>query len=265
MADEKSDVQERPAFDRYGDWLSQRFKVNLVAEANRYERESLRVKAAAEQSAFWTAFQAEKTDLADQYYAATSYRLFADDGAERMLVKPWASFLEKTYRVNVLSNNQWPEPPEGGWYLPENWYERFHDIARTSVVVKYLDGVTFITDHFQQLSQSLSLADYDCEFEARDTGYYAAHSRVGVDFKLLVENWTEVEKRGRFEVQVTTQLQEVIRRLTHTQYESRRMARGEPEMKWQWDYTSDAFKPNYLGHILHYLEGMIMEVRDKGK
>jgi len=265
LAEAKTEALERPSFDGYKEWLAKTFKVNLTTEANRYERESLRVKVAAEESEFWTSFQAAKTELADKYYASTSYRLFADDGRENMLVKPWKSFLEKTYRANVLGNELWPEPPDGGWYLPINWYERFHDIARTSVVVKYLDGVTFITDYFQEIQKDLSLAEYDCEFEARDTGYYAAHSRVGIGFNLLVENWTEVEKRGSFEVQVTTQLQEVIRRLTHTQYEARRMNSGTPEMKWQWDYTSDAFKPNYLGHILHYLEGMIMEVRDKGK
>lgn len=35
------------------------------------------------------------------------------------------------------------------------------------------------------------------------------------------------------------------------------------DIKWQWDYESDEFIPNYLGHILHYIEGMIMEVRKR--
>ena len=36
-------------------------------------------------------------------------------------------------------------------------------------------------------------------------------------------------------------------------------------MKWQWDYKSDEFSANYLGHILHYVEGMIVEIREKQK
>ena len=35
------------------------------------------------------------------------------------------------------------------------------------------------------------------------------------------------------------------------------------EKIWQWNYKSDEFAANYLGHILHYVEGMIIEIRDK--
>jgi len=67
------------------------------------------------------------------------------------------------------------------------------------------------------------------------------------------------------EIQITTQLQEVIRRLLHKYYESRRMDMEEEESKWQWNYRSDEFVANYLGHILHYVEGMIVEVRERQK
>jgi hypothetical protein len=39
----------------------------------------------------------------------------------------------------------------------------------------------------------------------------------------------------------------------------------EDNRKWQWNYQSLEFSSNYLGHILHYVEGMILEVRDKQK
>ena len=39
----------------------------------------------------------------------------------------------------------------------------------------------------------------------------------------------------------------------------------DDDMKWQWDYKSDEFTANYLGHILHYVEGRIVELRDKQK
>lgn len=35
------------------------------------------------------------------------------------------------------------------------------------------------------------------------------------------------------------------------------------DVAWQWQYRGDQFVPNYLGHILHYIEGMIMEVRER--
>ena len=65
------------------------------------------------------------------------------------------------------------------------------------------------------------------------------------------------------ELQVTTQLQELIRSLLHVHYEKRRKEHEALEEQWQWDYKSDEFATNYLGHILHYVEGMIVEVRDR--
>ena len=66
------------------------------------------------------------------------------------------------------------------------------------------------------------------------------------------------------ELQITTQLQEVIRKLLHSYYENVRKRAGEREdVKWQWNYKSEEFAANYLGHILHYIEGMIMEVRER--
>ncbi len=43
----------------------------------------------------------------------------------------------------------------------------------------------------------------------------------------------------------------------------RRKLLKPPDTKWQWDYKGDEFATNYLGHILHYVEGMIMDVRER--
>ncbi len=64
------------------------------------------------------------------------------------------------------------------------------------------------------------------------------------------------------EIQITTQLPEVIRKLMHKYYEEKR-SKLNTNTKWQWDYKSNEFSLNYLGHILHYIEGMIMEIREK--
>jgi hypothetical protein len=52
--------------------------------------------------------------------------------------------------------------------------------------------------------------------------------------------------------------------MLHLHYEKRREQRAGPESDaWKWDYKSDEFSTNYLGHILHYLEGVIVEIRNK--
>lgn len=64
------------------------------------------------------------------------------------------------------------------------------------------------------------------------------------------------------EVQLTTQLQEVLYDLTHGLYEELRIKIEEPIAPWQWDYSSPRFKPSYMGHTLHMLEAIILEVRN---
>ena len=51
--------------------------------------------------------------------------------------------------------------------------------------------------------------------------------------------------------------------MTHKAYERRRTRLFTPHNKWQWDYKSKEFAPNYIGHIIHYVEGTIMDIRDK--
>lgn len=106
--------------------------------------------------------------------------------------------------------------------------------------------------------------DVTCEnsFEARDEGYYALHIYAVKEFEIPKLDWNTEKKNISIEFQITTQLQDVIGNLTHWHYERRRMGTKSREKKWQWDYKSEEFTTNYLGHILHYVEGMIMEVRE---
>jgi predicted NAD-dependent protein-ADP-ribosyltransferase YbiA (DUF1768 family) len=94
-------------------------------------------------------------------------------------------------------------------------------------------------------------------------GHYAAHLCVCDTFEVPGERWDTKSVPVTVEIQITTQLQEAIRRLLHSYYEARRMLPVQERSDWQWEYGSDEFVANYLGHILHYVEGMIMEVRDR--
>ncbi len=71
------------------------------------------------------------------------------------------------------------------------------------------------------------------------------------------------EIQSSIEFQINTEIQDLIVDLAFKYYEQRRMIPKRMEEKWQWDYECDEFLPNYLGHIIHYVEGMIMEVRER--
>jgi hypothetical protein len=133
--------------------------------------------------------------------------------------------------------------------------------VRTLFVVKYLDGVSNLADRIKDLASKHGIK-CETDFEAREEGYYAAHICPRLSFDILRRNWGTENVNISIEIQITTQLQEVIRRLLHNFYEEKRSRISEPELKWQWDYKSSAFKSNYIGHVLHYIEGMIMDIRD---
>lgn len=247
----------------YKKWLSKRHDVEVTAKTETYYQ-AVTAKAGGDfaKSSFWKGLQAALPDINREYYLQTNYYLLAETASPELHTKPYDSFILKTFRHNVLNNQNWPEPPQRGWLLPENWFTEVNDTVRTYFVVKYLDGVNFLADH---LAKRAGEATYESrvDFEAKEEGYYAAHFYVKFPCEVPCENWDTRDETISIEIQITTQLQEVIRRLLHKYYEQRRASQPTVGEKWQWDYRSDEFAANYLGHILHYVEGMIMDVRDK--
>lgn len=229
---------------------------------NHYASVASTIKASFESSGLWRSLTGQLADYDEEYLLETGYALLGSREAPAVLIKPFDSFLLKTFRRNVLENALWPNEPAGGWILPDNWYSRVGDVVRTWLVVKYLDGIEFISARIGSLCEKESLR-YEVSLEAREEGYYAAHVNVWQPTEVPKLDWDTEIIAASIEIQLTTQLQDVIRKLLHKYYEERRQRIGEPRVKWQWEYKSDEFVTNYLGHILHYAEGMIMEVRER--
>lgn len=125
-------------------------------------------------------------------------------------LKPYSSFIGKGFRRNCLENEHWPDPPPEGWWLPDSWFRLAKDIVRTSLVVKYLDGVRFLGERLVSLADTHGL-ESDLTWEARAEGYYAAHLVTQHEVEIPRENWDTERITASVEIQVTTQLQEVIR------------------------------------------------------
>ena len=176
-------------------------------------------------------------------------------------IKGWERFLDKTFRRNVQDNQRWPGEPDGGWLIPPDWFSSVNDVVRTLFVVKYLDGVDYLGSKIEEAARECGLL---CEstLENTELGYYAGHIVVSMQLQVPQETWTFETQTILFEIQVTTQMQEVIRKLLHPHYEAHQLR--EPSRRgWQWRYGDPEFATNYLGHIIHYLEGQIMKVREE--
>lgn len=255
----------KPTLNTYISWFRDKFEIDLESKpANIYEFISAKIQNDVEGGAFWTELNNNIENFNDEYYIQHSYPLLRKDHI-KLQKKTYISLIDKSFRKNILLNENFPDPPGHGWLTPENWYSLVKDLLRTTITVRYLDGVKFISEKINQLAIKHNV-QFEVDFEAREEGYYAAHITLRMKLNIVDSQWNEKEINFPIEIQVTTQLQEVIKGLLHKMYEDTRITeKADEHHKWQWDYKSLEFSSNYLGHILHYVEGMILEVRDKQK
>jgi hypothetical protein len=254
----------RLAYDDYPAWLRDSHGVSIDPRLkNRYETTARAIRTAFGESSFWSRLPAHLRESEAAYRVDTGYPLLDPSQVPVLVIKPFDSFVLKTYRKNVTENVAWPDPPPAtGWLLPPR-VAHVKDAVRTYLVVKYLDGPAFLSTKLAELALTEGIA-FHTDFEAREEGYYAAHAYVTREYEVPAERWDTEIVTASVEIQITTQVQEVIRRLLHRYYETRRAtSASEIAHRWQWDYESDEFAANYLGHILHYVEGMIMDVRER--
>lgn len=254
--------------EEYKKWLKEKHGIEISDKVKKhYSSVTERIKNDFDNSEFWTQLTKNLKEYGAEYYRDKNYGLFMQEpfmpGFEtKLLIKSFNSFFKKTIRKNVLENKLWPDEPEDGWILPDNWFTRIDDIIRTMFAVKYLDGVDFMIEKIKSLCDQCSM-ELKVDYEAREEGYYAIHLYPKREFEIPKIHLGTEKINVRIEIQVTTQLQEAIRKLLHKYYEKRRGELREEDVKWQWNYESNEFVLNYLGHILHYVEGMIMEIRGK--
>jgi hypothetical protein len=247
----------------YQRWLKEVHDSDVAEiHKNHYEHVASKINYDFAKSKIWRDIKKNLKEFNDEYLLGTGYDLLLSTSMPELDIKSYKSFFLKTFRKNVIENDRWPEEPEEGWYLPSNWYSKINDIVRTCFVTKYLDGVEFTIDKINFLCSQHNL-DSIISYEAREEGYYAAHLNILHEFEILKIPFGTEKTFISIELQITTQLQEVIRRLLHKYYEERRKKAREETQKWQWLYKSEEFSANYLGHILHYVEGMIVDIREK--
>lgn len=243
---------------QYPGWLKDKFDYDVSAGEVEFAAVASRVLTSFTNSPFWKDLGAEIPSIHERFKLRTGYDLFYRPEMPTLVQKTFASFLDKTFRRNFIKPSA--DPTTAQWFDPDQWYEGIDDVVRTRFVVKYLDGVETFTAALGQLCEKHG-RKYRSEFKCSDFGYYAAHFYLieSIDVPLLTG--TIKTLRMWIELQVTTQLQEVLLTSLHKLYEKTRSTYAKDDVPWQWRYREDEFFTNYLGHMLHNIEGMIMEVR----
>lgn len=256
---------KKPSEQDYPKWLKEHFGCQLDDKASRYYTTTTAgLKDDFCKSDIWNGFKKSLSDAKEAYYLETESFLFDGEAEPEILIKPYDSVVNKSYRKNVLQNSNWPEEPKGGWVTPDNWLEKLNDIFRCTVSTRFVDGVKFLEKANRKHCEKECI-EFESDFEARDEGYYACHNYVFFDAEMPDRSWKPIDLRARIEIQVRTQLQELIRTLLHKFYDTNRSSTGDSKDSWKWDYISDEFATNYLGHMLHYIDGQVVKLRDQGE
>lgn len=210
---------------------------------------------------FYKELSAQLAKWAEEYKAQTGSDLFMENSRLNLIEKSYDSAINKSFRVNVISNECYPDPPKRGWATPENLPDYINDSVRGSLVCKFIDGPSYVSAQLAEYADALGLKNRQYSQE-KDEGYYAYHFYAGFSVNLFDATGRTRVADVDMEIQVTTQLQDVLRSLTHRFYEERRLQPEGDRSKWKWDYTSNRFRVGYLSHALHLLEAVIVESRE---
>lgn len=210
---------------------------------------------------FTQGFTRELERFEVEYRQEKNSELLMEKPILNLLQKPYESAVDKSFRHNILRNENFPNPPKNGWITTDNMHYCLNDAIRSSIVCKFIDGPSYVTDRLMAYAKSLGLERRRYSQE-REDGYYAYHYYVKFPVKSLDKSWQISDTYIEVEIQVTTQLQDVLRNLTHVFYREIRLSPGDDKSKWKWDFGSNRFRVSYLSHALHLLESIILESRD---
>src|ERR1051325_5626026 len=187
-----------------------------------YDTNLINVYNTVTQHPFFVGFL-NKTKEWEAYYAAkTKSNLFMANGDPSLQIKPYTSVVEKTYRKNILWNKGYPKPPQDGWYSSQNLYSRLNDLVRGTLVCRFIDGPSFLAQEIKKYASEHNLLCRQYSQE-REDGYYAFHIYISFPVTIIDSAWNEEQVLVEVEIQVTTQLQEVLRTLTHQFYKTHRL------------------------------------------
>jgi len=253
-----------PSLEGFPYWMQERLGIAIDStHTEHYNTAKMHMKEQLERSSFWDLLCKKINEYNDEYFGEYGTKLLKERKAPIIETKPGDSFVEKVYRENFIDNERFPRAPRKGWVTPDNWFSRIDDILRTTIVVRYLDGIEYIATRLEKLCSDESKLKDKCRYLAKMEGYYAAHLYFNMEFEIPRMEWDTQKIVSPVEIQITTQVKEVIKDLIHPYYAEQRVKRYSEKDLWQWRYESPEFARNYLGHIIHYVEGVMVGIRKK--
>jgi ppGpp synthetase/RelA/SpoT-type nucleotidyltranferase len=248
---------DKPSFEEYLGWHKEQLGDDLASPelSSKFEANITVLHNTVNSHPFMDALAKRLTVLTDS-------GVFQESSKAPELVlrkKTFASFANKLFRLNCLWNRSWPKNPREGWITYSTSFGMLDDLIRTMLICRYLDGPERISQEIIAAANDVGLKG-DTAPKATDVGYYAWHTYIGMPAQVIVADKV-IDISLSVEFQATTQLQAALRELTHKFYEQDRGAVSTARSQARWDYRSPRFRAEYLGHTLHLVDAMILELR----
>ncbi|TML66035.1 MAG: hypothetical protein E6G22_00900 [Actinobacteria bacterium] len=267
QTNDTASADDRPTLGQpYLDWLERTWQGDMrELREGRYLHQQADLRQAFETSAYWHEVSARLQRWADSYRKKTKAPLFQGvPTLPSLLNKSWQSFLDRSWRENVDGNQNWDREPKNGWWLPDNWFERAWDIVRARFVVRDLDGARELAEQLRDCAERRPFKlETKLDEEAKPNGYYGYHVYVRQPFAVAALDYDGEQSRwSQIEIQVMTQMAEVISELTHPYYEQRRVS-GAPGALPLLDPTSEEADAVGLGQQSRELERKVLQLRMK--
>jgi len=258
-------MDEPKSISDYVEWARVVLKDDLGADVTRriYDTNIAAALNAIQQTPFSRELNDFLIKCEQEYRSKTGTSLRMSTSSLEFSAKSFESVVNKLFRQNVVWNRAFPKAPQGGWVISRDVYSRLDDLVRTTVVCKFLDGPEFLSERFVAFATGNGLLVEARSLE-RDDGYYAFHVYTSFAVELTDQAWALAMHTMKTEIQITTQLQEILRDLTHRYYEQVRLERAPDRKAWKWRSNDPRFRAGFLSHSLHLLEGLILELRDAG-
>lgn len=252
--------------DSFKKWIFRKFGIEFGAKfRTNYETNVEGLQKKLRNSPFWLDVSKEIPEINDRYRANNhGLSLYSYVEAPCILTKKPEDVINKAYRQNVLENDGWPKELSDGWILPTNIFTKLNDTLRTEFIVKYLDGVDFLLESLTNIATKHNIGCCSKQ-HAKEEGYYAKHIYFTYDTTIVDFEWEAKAIKYTFEIQIRTQLQDTINKISHQVYEGKRIKEcvDQDSKAWRWEYRRPEFIANYLGHLLHLVDGLILRVKGK--
>jgi hypothetical protein len=160
--------------------------------------------------------------------------------------------LERKYPVDQLE----------GAFLGEYPIPNIGDMVRVRLTCSYLDGVEFLASKLMELAKSAGVTAIH-EKQGKIEGYYAQHINITQDVMLKIAGHT-ILIRISAEIQIATDMSTKMWDTSHGLYERTRGQPMEAE-NWQWKHSDPRFISNQLGHLVHLVDGLLIQLRESTK